>query len=393
MSQTPPLRTVNSSSCLPRRKACPGSAHAEAHAPDLGDNKYSEEGTLLHGHDADESKSRESLTQEQVKVLTSNKWLRTEFLERELPRLGISPEAKCVIIKERQFVLCDEAGDPVISHGNPVVGHPDLIYWYPEFLVAIIFDSKFGRIPVEPAWTNLQLQSYFVMFCERFQPETVIVAITQPFAEKPNDFHSAEYSAKDAPAFKRELIAIVRATEPEDAPRFASIEACTYCAAAGVCPVAITAISETSVVKINDLTPEQLEDIGEDVRLARLVIDHWEKRMKYLAENFPSTLKRYALKPTGTVRDFPDTGKVWEAVVDTTILGATEFKDQLANFLSLCKLSAAEFEGFIAKQRKITTKEAAAMMKEALGPLMIETEKAKSLKMIAGSVHEKKEAA
>jgi hypothetical protein len=145
---------------------------------------YSEEGTLLHRLDANQDEPRgELINQQQREVLERNESLRQQFLDRELPRLGISPDAKVVKFVEREFLLCDFDGEPLISHGQKVPGHPDLIYWYPDFLVAIIFDSKFGRIEVSPAWLNLQLKSYFVMFCENFSPETVIVAITQPWAK------------------------------------------------------------------------------------------------------------------------------------------------------------------------------------------------------------------
>ena len=296
---------------------------------------------------------------------------------------------------EREFVLCDMDGDPLISHGQKVPGHPDLIYWYPDFLVAIIFDSKFGRIEVQPAWLNLQLKSYFVMFCECFQPETVIVAITQPWAKAPNDFHSAEYAAKDFEAHKQELIDIIRATEPVAAPRFASVEACTYCAAVAHCPIAITSATELAVIRVNDLTPEQLEDIAPEIKLAELVIEHWYKRMIYIATEMPQLLTRFELKPTGSLRQVPDTLAAVRRLAGSSIFGdpAVDWERIVDTLIGLTDLSIGRTEEFLASLKKLKAKEARELLEQTLAELITSTPKEKSLVKKSKSVHLAKEAA
>jgi hypothetical protein len=379
------LRAPISSSKLAQRKACPGSAHAEKDLPRV-DNPYSEEGTALHYADAHPYEPRDKFTPQQREILERNESLRQQFLDRELPRLGIAPEAKVVKFAEREFVLCDSEGEPVISHGSKVPGHPDLIHWYPDYLIAIIFDSKFGRIEVDAAWMNLQLKSYFVMFCENFRPETVIVAITQPWAAKPNDFHSAEYSFKDLDAHRQELLDIIRATEPLNAPRYASISACTYCLAAGHCPIAITAATEMAVVKVNDLTPEQLENLWDEIRLAERVIEHYYKRLEYIASTFPQTLKQIELKETGSLRVVKKTS---EAIIK---LAETRLFDDNDIILNLCDLSIGRLEESVCNLKKINKKDANEWIEQTLGPLLELVKKQRSLVKKPVSIHQGKAA-
>ena len=380
-----PLRAVNSASKISQRRQCPGSAHAEKGLPPL-ENPYAEEGTLLHWHDAHPESDRSSLTAQQRSILDRNAGLRQGFLDRELPRLGIPADAKCVEIVEREFLLCDEDGDPLQSHNQSVPGHPDRILWYPDYLIAIIFDSKFGRKLVEPAWMNDQLKFYFVDFCDYFSPETVIVAITQPWAAKPNDFHSAEYSAKDALEFKQEIVDIIRATEPENAPRHASINACQWCAANGVCPVAVNAMSAFAVQKAAELSPLQLEMLWDEVLLAEQTADAIRKRLKYLVETCPESVPHFELKSTGSVRSI-DSDDAFEVLQRNGIIGTDQSEFFIREF---CKFSVSDFQSYIQTQKNITKQQSEVVVKELLGDLLVEKEKSKSLARKVSSVHERK---
>jgi Protein of unknown function (DUF2800) len=386
------IRSINSASSLSRRKVCPGSANAEKNLP-RQDNAYSEEGTLLHWHDAHPFESRDKLTQAQRDILDRNESLRKQFLDRELPRLGISPEAKCVKFIEREFILCDFDGEPVISHGQNVPGHPDLIYWYPEFLVAFIFDSKFGRIEVTAAWLNLQLKNYFVDFCDAFQPETVIVAITQPWAKSPNDFHSAEYSIKDLDAHRLEILDIVRATEPADAPRHASVEACTYCLAAQqmACPIAINAATEMAVIKCNELQPDQLEAIGPAIKLAEQVVDHWYKRMIHILNTFPLLIQNYELKSTGSTRSVANSAQAVKRLAASGLFGESvdvSFQDPaIDQIVDLFDLSLGRLEAYISKKENCTAMVAKQRAGAILEDLLVSVPKEKSLVKKSGNIH------
>lgn len=184
----------------------------------------------------------------------------------------------------------------------------------------------------------------------------------------------------------------MRATEPENAPRYASIEACTYCLAVNRCPIAITSVTETAVVKVNDLTPEQLEEIGPEIKLAELVIEHWYKRMKYIANETPDLLTRYELRSTGSVRSVPDTVAAFRQLASSGIFGnpATEWDAIQDRIIALCKLSLSGVEEAISQSKKMSSKDASALLNQTLGDLIVSFEKEKSLVKKSKSVHTEK---
>ena len=386
------LRSPNSASQMAKRKACPGSANAERGLPRI-DTAWSDEGTLLHKHDANPDLDRSGLTTQQRGVLERNSGLREAFLALELPRLGIASDARREIIREREFILSDYEGSPIISHGMPCPAHPDIIYWYPDYLVAIIFDSKFGRIPVEAAWLNQQLKFYFVTFCDYYNPETVIVAITQPWQPKGNDFHSAEYSARNAPEFKQEIIDDIRATEPPDAPRRSSKDACRYCAANGVCPIAVNDMTELAILEIQNLTPAALVMLWDEMEKATNTIKAIKSRLQYLVETCPDAVPELELKSTGSVRS-ADALSVYNLLMEQAALPGSNTPEKVAFFMqTFSDFSVPAFQDWLQTAKGITAAKAKATVKDLLGDLLVENEKGKSLVRKVESVHQKKEAA
>ena len=372
----PVLRSVNSASKMGQRQHCPGSALAEKGMPRV-ETEWSREGTLLHHHDACPDESRAALTPEQRAVLDRNRALREKFLEATLTAQGISADAECRKIVEREFLLIDEDGEPVVSHGDYVVGHPDIIYYYPQYLVAIIFDSKFGRRQVERAWLNLQLRLYAIQFADMMSPETVICAITQPWVKSPNDLHSVEYSKKDMPGFKAEIMDIIRATEAADAPRHPSVDACWYCSACANCPLAVTAAMELAEVKMQEVTVEQLEALGPSVELAKKVCDAWTKRMKFIAEKFPEQLKHYELGEQKERRSMGNLVMAKKLLEDAQIIPAGE--DGWHKFIEWCSISLGEIEAHHMLATQCTSKSAELTIEKILGPIITKKPMERSL--------------
>jgi hypothetical protein len=378
------LRSINSASKMGQRQHCPGSAHAEKGLPNI-ETDWSIEGTLLHHHDACPEESRAKLDVDQRAVLDRNKGLREKFLEATLTRLGIPSEAEYRKIVEREFLLLDDDGEPVRSHGELVCGHPDIIYWYPTYRVAIIFDAKFGRKEVTRAWLNLQLRIYAVQFNDMMDPETIIGAITQPWAKSPNDLHSVEYSKKDMAGFKQEIMDIIRATEPLDAPRHPSIEACFYCKACAHCPVAVTAAMELAEVKVQEVTIEQLESLGPQIELAKKVCEQWLKRMKAIAKDFPEKLQRYELAPAKERRKIENLALTYQLLSRAAIIPADEAG--LHKFFEFCKVSLGEIEAHHMMATQCTSMSAEQTIAQILGPLITKTQDERSLQKKPVSYH------
>lgn len=380
------LRAINSSSQLGRRLKCPGSALAEKGLPRL-DSPWSAEGTLLHECDADPTKSRKDLDVTQREALERNAALRQKFLDAALPRLGISDKAKCVHLVEREFMLLDEDLVPVTSHADRVPGHPDHVYFYPEFKIAIIVDSKFGHVPVTAAWINLQLRSYAVMLSDIYDCETVLVAITQPWAKSPDDLHSAELSKSDMPRYKQEIIDILRATESQNAPRHASIESCTYCSACAYCPVAVSTASSMAEIKAGEVSIAELEELWDLWQIVKKVGDALEKRMKYVAETFPDQLKSYELAPVKERRSIENAWLACQALKDNGIIAdETEFIKKLA------KVSVGDIKDKVVEDTKATSKSAELTIGKILGALIVNKPMERALQKKAKSIHQTKPA-
>lgn len=361
-----PKRAINSASNLLRRKLCVGSANAETGLPNE-DSPFAAEGTLLHWHDANEAASREKLSPKQREILELNKASRDKFLAHHLEALGIAEEP--VILTEREFFLCDENLIP-IEPEFPC--HPDLVLYYKAAKIGFIFDSKFGRVEVPSAEMNMQLRAYAVVLADEFECDKIYVAITQPWAAAPADFHAAQYCAADMPHFKREILDIIKATQFPDAPRVASVSACAYCKARASCREAQNIIGELAVRAVNGLSIEDLEARWPDARRARDVIDQMETRLKKIAKELPDALKTLKLGSSGEVRSISDTLAAFGQLQDAGLSQEEVF--------SCCSISIASLEELMAKRGSgMKVIEAERTIERALGDLVQRTQKAEKL--------------
>lgn len=351
-----PTRALNSASNLHRRQLCPGSAAAEDGLPEES-NDASAEGTLLHHHDASPDLSRDSLTQKQRDILDRNAGLRERFLAVKRDELQLHDETP-VVFKEREFFLCDEELIP-IEPAFPA--HPDLILWYRKAKTAFIFDSKFGRNPVQSADVNLQLRTYGVVFNDECPCDRIYVAITQPWVAAPDDFHAAQYCGADMPHFKKELLGIIADTRKPFAPRRASVEACQWCKAKASCPEAAKIIYELAVAKVNGIAIPQLEKLWPEAKRARLVIDNMEERLKKIAKEHPDALQTLRLGGGGTTRRL-DAQRAFDA------LAAVEGEAQaIALLLAASEVSLGKLASALAQGKGMKEDEAERWLESTLG--------------------------
>jgi hypothetical protein len=371
------FRADNSSSCLHRRKLCPGSANMERGLPDER-NEFSAEGDLLHWHDARPEVDRGTLTEKQRQILDRNKWLRDRFLAVDRRRVEIPDDAPFKVFRDPdvELFLCDVDGIPIEP---PFPGHPDMVIWYPDYQVAYIFDSKFGRIAVQQADMNMQLRSYAVMWAENFTCREVVAAITQPWLPTGEDFHSVSYDGNVLPEYKQEILDILAATRPADAPRNPSIEACTYCKGKnGYCREAIAVATELAVARIKELNIDELEAMSLDIELGQKVIDGWERRMKYVMETKPELVKHHSLSEPQILREIKDPEAAFEILLEVGLLGKDR-KSALKLFFACSDVSRNMLEQIIAKENDLTTKDAQERVASALGELIVPKVKARSI--------------
>lgn len=368
-----PARAINSASNLLRRKLCPGSANAERGLPE-DVSAYATEGTLLHWHDANPDAPRDSLTAGQREVLVKNESARLKFVQSQLQKLkadgkdllaGETPK----VFSEREFMLCGEDMMPV-SPDFPA--HPDWVFYYASIQTAFIFDSKFGRVEVPQAELNMQLRTYAVVFSDEFPCERIYVAITQPWAAQPNDFHAAQYCGADMAHFRREILGIVAATEFPDAPRHASVAACAYCKARASCREAQKIVQELAVRAVNGVTVEELERMWPEAKRARDVVDQIELRLKKIARELPDALKTLKLGSTGETRKVAD--------LAATIARLESSGLEWHEILSCCNLSLASLEELFAKRGAgMTSRAAEQAVQTILGEMIESTPKEQKL--------------
>jgi hypothetical protein len=362
-------RSITSSSNVARRRLCPGSEAMEVGRPNV-ESPYSKEGTLLHDLDACPEKDRSEITESQRVILERNAEMRNEFISGKLDELGIPRDARVKIFKDgNEFFLCDEQGVPL---DPPFPGHPDIIYYYPDYRVAIIWDSKFGRVPVTPAECNDQLRSYTVMFAEHFECDQVIVAIGQPWLKAPQSLHAAKYQGEHIPLFKAEMLSMLRAARQKGAKRFASPEACRFCLGRAICPEAVKNVEILSTISVEALTPDQLEALEPVVKIAEGVIEARKAQLKLLAAG--DKLKIFTLSKESFNREVKDIKAARSAVVESAKLLTND------DFDKATEVSVSKLQALIAKAKGVSEKKAKPLIEEALGELITFKPREKSLK-------------
>lgn len=345
-----PLRAINSASNLHRRHLCPGSARAEEGLPEESSDE-AQEGTLLHHHDASPELSRDGLTEKQRGILDRNAGLRERFLAVKKDELNLHNETPAVF-KEREFFLCGEDFSPI----EPLFpAHPDIIIWYRKAKVAFIFDSKFGRNPVQSAELNLQLRTYAVAFNDECPCDTIYVAITQPWVAAPDDFHAAQYCGDDMPHFKREILNIIAETQKPFAPRKPSTEACRWCKAKSSCPEAAKILYELAVANVNGTPIPKLEQMWPEVKRARLVCDKIEERLKKIAKEHPDALTTLKLGSEGFNRRISDAVGAFEAVVYSEGINR---EAAISLLLGACEVSIPKLVERVAQMKQMKEEDA-----------------------------------
>lgn len=104
---------------------------------------------------------------------------------------------------------------------------------------ASIVDYKFGRTPVPPANTNVQMLAYAVLLWLHYPNRShYAVAIIQPRVEEAKRFSATAYNAPDLKIAYADMCRILAEAEQPDQPKHPSYHACEYCKALRVCPAA-----------------------------------------------------------------------------------------------------------------------------------------------------------
>lgn len=119
---------------------------------------------------------------------------------------------------------------------NAFSGQKDVGHYTAD--TALLIDYKFGRLPVEPAGSNIQLMAQaYLEFFNRDHLTTIHACILAPFVSRATP-QVVTYTEDDIPAMGDTLQAYLTAAAQPNAPLRPSLHACRYCRAASTCPAA-----------------------------------------------------------------------------------------------------------------------------------------------------------
>jgi CRISPR/Cas system-associated exonuclease Cas4 (RecB family) len=279
-------------SSVHRWALCPGSRRAERGKPDTsGDD--AQEGTMLHACLAAGTRP-DVLTAEQEIVLETVEQLREVALKTFMAQWEIADDEPCEQTREQAVFL--HRGIKAI-----LPGHYDLERYWPRLKVGVWLDYKTGRLEVEHAADNLQMRAYALMGAERKPIEAAGVAIISPRLQFKDRLTLAVYTPDDLAAARKELYAIIDATEAPDPPLRASEDACRYCRAKNDCPAAQSEITRMSALTIHEgfepVDAATLADLLDRCGMADKMIGAIRAEAKQRLEADPQSVPGWGLKP------------------------------------------------------------------------------------------------
>jgi hypothetical protein len=358
---------------------CPGSAWAEYGLAEE-ENEDAQEGTLLHHHDAHPEIDRTSLSDDQRRVLDRNASLREKFLREIRFAHELREEDPVREFVEERLVL---AGPDGLIWEHPVLeesfsGHPDRVVWFPKQEIAVVFDSKFGRNPVPAASLNMQLRAYAVMAWEKLACQQIYVAITQPWAGAPLDFHSARYEGEDLARSKDQILDVLAQTIPIKAPRRPSTQACEYCRAKAYCQPALSVATQLAVVKVLQLPVPQLEAMAPGIKLAKEVCEAWTTRMKEIARTDPDALQFHALGKESFTTTITNPREAFQRLWAAGFLGDDQ-KQAFDGFVACMSIGLEKLRELVIAHNQVSADDAAEIIGRVLEPVIQRKPRERSL--------------
>lgn len=352
-----------SASAFGRLALCPGSFTMEKSCPDES-SEAAAEGTLLHRymeylllkddaaeegmefswHDFLNSREYESaeLNHEQVELCGRALRLLNGVKEKILDY----PDAffSLVSTEERRFL-----SDWI--EGGEYSGQWDALFRVGSDL--LVLDWKFGRVAVDSAEANRQLEALVPLAAQKANEEGIIyngiyAAIIQPRVAGPASV--TFYDDEAISQAEQDSLAVARAAMDPDAPRYCSEKACRYCRAQSSCPAVKLALVQ---VTSGDLTaaweewsPEKRREAYDLAKLAKRWAASVESKVKadLKAEVEIPGLKLSPGKKAFTVTDPAAAFQILNGLFPDAITAAA--------FSSCCKVGISDLDKLVHSVRK-----------------------------------------
>ncbi|MBS6372045.1 MAG: DUF2800 domain-containing protein [Oscillospiraceae bacterium] len=385
LSTYDPRQGLPSASAFGRLALCPGSFMMEKACPDESSSAASE-GTLLHAYMEQlltgEPWEGTPLTAEQVELCERALRLLDgvkEMIERDNPGAAFH----LVSTEERVFYR-NLFGTAYYS------GQWDALFQIdcPDDDFLLVVDWKFGRVEVDSAEANRQLEALVPLVAQKEQGSDIIyhgiyAAICQPRVAGPASVTFYDLDAIDD-AEQRSLV-VAKAAMAPDAPRYCSEEACRYCRAKAVCHEAASMVEQASLIA-TDRDKWELFSPAEKVQAYRLAktAKKWAAAVDYRFEQDVAAglIPGFEMAPGRTSFTVTDPSGAFSAL-------NAEFPDEVTAeaFAGCCKVGITELDRLVHAARKAADPKATTKAsREWLRQLLAEYGESKTTK---GSVKEK----
>nr|DAW94857.1 MAG TPA: Protein of unknown function (DUF2800) [Bacteriophage sp.] len=255
-----------------------------------------------------------------------------------------------------------------------------------DFLLVV--DWKFGRVEVDSAEANRQLEALVPLVAQKEQGSDIIyhgiyAAICQPRVAGPASVTFYDLDAIDD-AEHRSLV-VAKAAMAPDAPRYCSEEACRYCRAKAVCHEAASMVEQASLIA-TDRDKWELFSPAEKVQAYRLAktAKKWAAAVDYRFEQdvVAGLIPGFEMAPGRTSFTVTDPSGAFSAL-------NAEFPDEVTAeaFAGCCKVGITELDKLVHAARKAADPKATTKAsREWLRQLLAEYGESKTTK---GSVKEK----
>lgn len=274
-----------SASAFGRLALCPGSFMMEKSCPNES-SEAAEEGTLLHAYMehllTGEPWEGAPLTPEQVELCERARRLLDGVKEKIM---GNYPDASFSLVstEERRWL-----SDWI--EGGEYSGQWDALFEVncPNANFMLVLDWKFGRVEVESAEANRQLEALVPLAAQKVVEDGIgysgiYAAIIQPRVAGPASV--TFYDADAIEQAEQRSLAVARAAMDPDAPRYCNEEACRYCRAKAVCHEATAMVEQASLIA-TDRDKWELFSAEEKVQAYRLAktAKKWAAAVEYRFE-------------------------------------------------------------------------------------------------------------
>lgn len=382
-----PRKGLPSASAFGRLALCPGSFMMEKSCPNESSEAASE-GTLLHAY--------------MEQLLTGEPWEGTtltaeqqELCERALRLLDGVKEKIMENYPDASFSLVSTEERRFLSdwiEGGEYSGQWDALFEVncTDFSFMLVLDWKFGRVEVDPAEANRQLEALVPLVAQKSCDDLVshngiYAAIIQPRVAGPASV--AFYDAEAIDQAEQRSLAVAKAAMDPDAPRYCSEDACRYCRAKAVCHEASAMVEQASLIA-TDRDKWELFSPDEKIQAYRLAktAKKWAAAAEYrfeqdVAAGLIPGFEMGAGKTSFTVTDPSGAFSALNAEFPTDVTAQA--------FTNCCKVGITELDKLVHDARKTadpkaTTKSSRDWLRQELAPYGEEKTTKGSVKEIGG---------